>query len=97
MDDTTQQNAPLVEEAASAAKAMEQQAQQLVTQIAFFRTTHGAVTDAKVSSVATRPSASIKAFSRPTAKRPAARPAASRPVAVSLAKASGGDTSWQEF
>jgi methyl-accepting chemotaxis protein len=38
MDRTTQENAALVEEAASASKAMEQNAEQLVGQIAYFRT-----------------------------------------------------------
>jgi methyl-accepting chemotaxis protein len=86
MDDTTQQNAALVEEAASAAKSMEQQAQQLVAQISFFHSSR---------TVVTQPTAIVKTF-RPAAKRPAtvARPAAAAPA---LRKASGDDSSWQEF
>jgi methyl-accepting chemotaxis protein-1 (serine sensor receptor) len=103
MDETTQQNAALVEEAASAAKSMEQQAQQLVTQISFFRTTQTAVAAAPSSAtspssiVTTRPSASVKTFSRPALKRAATRPAAARPAAAPMARASGDDSSWQEF
>jgi methyl-accepting chemotaxis protein len=41
MDHTTQQNAALVEEASAASKAMEQQAEQLLEQISFFRTAGG--------------------------------------------------------
>jgi hypothetical protein len=89
MDDTTQQNAALVEEAASAAKSMEQQAQQLVAEISFFRT---AGRDARASTVITRPSATVHTIARPAAKRSAAQPAS-----LPLAKASGEDTVWQDF
>jgi len=37
MDETTQQNAALVEEASAAARAMEEQAQALVATVAVFR------------------------------------------------------------
>jgi hypothetical protein len=37
MDEMTQQNAALVEQASAASKAMEEQAQSLLRQIAFFR------------------------------------------------------------
>ena len=37
MDETTQQNAALVEEAAAASQAMAEQAQELLRQVAFFR------------------------------------------------------------
>ncbi len=104
MDDTTQQNAALVEEAASAAKSMEQQAQQLVTQISFFHGTQqgGAAIASPIAT--TKPSASIKTFARPAAKRPAARPSA-RPVAPRpapaaqqpMARASGDDSTWRDF
>ncbi|HEY5754520.1 MAG TPA: methyl-accepting chemotaxis protein [Steroidobacter sp.] len=97
MDDTTQQNAALVEEAASAAKSMEQQAQQLVTEISFFRTANGQAPRASTV-VSTKPSASVRSIARPAAKRPAAKPAARpTPAAAPMAKASGDDSSWQEF
>ena len=102
MDNTTQQNAALVEEATAAAKAMEQQARQLVTQMAFFRSsqTDGA---AQRTDVATKPSASIRSIqtaSKPALARPTQR--ASRSVKASSAaqampKASGDDHVWEEF
>jgi hypothetical protein len=38
MDEATQQNAALVEEAAAASRSMEEQAERLISQVAFFRT-----------------------------------------------------------
>jgi len=40
MDQTTQQNAALVEESAAAAESLQGQAQQLVQAVAFFRLRH---------------------------------------------------------
>jgi methyl-accepting chemotaxis protein len=102
MDDTTQQNAALVEEAASAAKSMEQQAQELVTQISFFRAASDlAPTVRASSSVVSKPTATVRSFARPVAKRPVAKPAAARPAPKAtpapMAKASGDDSAWQEF
>jgi methyl-accepting chemotaxis protein-1 (serine sensor receptor) len=97
MDDTTQQNAALVEEAASAAKAMEQQAQHLVAQMSFFRT-QGASHVSAAQSVGQR-AQGPQAAQAPRRLRPVPR-SMSKPSSSSsprLAKASGGDTSWQEF
>jgi methyl-accepting chemotaxis protein I, serine sensor receptor len=102
MDDTTQQNAALVEEAASAAKAMEQQAQQLVTEVSFFRSRGGAAPVAHkpaIAHIAPR-SASSKAASVQTLRRPVAKPATaakSKPAAAPVSRASGDDSAWQEF
>jgi methyl-accepting chemotaxis protein-1 (serine sensor receptor) len=100
MDDTTQQNAALVEEAASAAKSMEQQAQQLVTQISFFRSSKAMATASASSRiVATKPTATVKTF-RPAVQRRAvthAKPVGLPTAAPALGKASGDDSSWQEF
>jgi len=97
MDETTQQNAALVEQATSAAKAMEQQARTLATEISFFRTQGRAV---HASNTAPRPAAITatvaKPFVRPVAKR-TARPVASTARPAPMAKASGDDSSWQEF
>jgi methyl-accepting chemotaxis protein len=38
MDESTQQNAALVEQAAATAKGMEHQSQQLITEVSYFRT-----------------------------------------------------------
>jgi methyl-accepting chemotaxis protein-1 (serine sensor receptor) len=92
MDQTTQQNAALVEEAASAAKAMEQQAQQLVGQVSFFRSL-GGTGKAAARPVAPRATITPVQVARP---RPivTTKPA---PAPVRLAKASGDDSTWQEF
>ena len=76
---------------------MEQQAQQLVAEISFFRTAHGHAPAASTV-VSTKPSATVRPISRPAAKRPAAKPAARpAPAAAPMARASGDDSAWQEF
>jgi uncharacterized phage infection (PIP) family protein YhgE len=92
MDGVTQQNAALVEEASAASKAMQQQATSLVQQINFFRVhgqTHSAPAQfASAPKAVQRPKAVVRAAAT---HRPAAAP--SRP----MARASGDDSSWQEF
>ena len=93
MDTTTQQNAALVEEAAAASKAMEQQAQLLVEKVSYFAVT-GSGQQAVVN-VASAPRATVRQMpTRKAAKpTPVSRPASHAP----MAKASGDDSSWQEF
>ncbi|MCX7515337.1 methyl-accepting chemotaxis protein [Frateuria hangzhouensis] len=83
MDEVTQQNAALVEEAAAAARAMQDQADSLNRQVRYFRVPGGNATPAPVAAVA---SASASVAKLP---RPRAAPARSQPVAVV-----GG---WSEF
>jgi methyl-accepting chemotaxis protein len=98
MDNVTQQNAALVEEASAASKSMEQQSATLVTQIGYFR-------NGSEAPIAQQPIQHVVPMERPkVAKRPAARPAgraAARPAAapapVPMQRASGDDSSWQEF
>jgi methyl-accepting chemotaxis protein-1 (serine sensor receptor) len=101
MDDATQQNAALVEEAASAAKAMEQQAQQLVTEVSFFRSRGGAAPapvahKPAIAHVAPR-AASVQALRRPVAKPVASSKAKPAAAAARVSRASGDDSAWQEF
>ncbi|MBL8272056.1 MAG: HAMP domain-containing protein [Steroidobacter sp.] len=96
MDTTTQQNAALVEEAAAASKAMEQQAQSLIEKVSFFSST-GSYTPAPASftsNVSSAPRANVRPM---PVRKPA--PKASKPSysAAPMAKASGDDSSWQEF
>jgi len=91
MDTTTQQNAALVEEAAAASKTMEQQAQLLVEKVSFFSSTGGHQAAAPAY-VASTPRATV----RPMPARKISK-SVSRPAAVTMAKASGDDSSWQEF
>jgi methyl-accepting chemotaxis protein len=96
MDGVTQQNAALVEQASAASKAMQQQATSLVQQINFFRVP-GQAHSASAHQFASAPRSAAK----PAQQRPrvvashAAHPvsASSRP----MARASGDDSSWQEF
>ncbi|MDN8671869.1 methyl-accepting chemotaxis protein, partial [Stenotrophomonas indicatrix] len=89
MDETTQQNAALVEEATAAARAMEEQAGHLSEAVSIF------VVDEAEAVVATRapaPRASAPAAPAPAAAPPARRSTGGRSMATELA-----DGDWQEF
>src|SRR5690606_18104597 len=107
MDETTQQNAALVEEATAAARSMEQQAGQLVQTVAVFQM-HGERPAQAARAVAPVPSASAPAVvaqparanptrPNPVAARPATAPTPRAPArsAPALATEAAGD--WQEF
>ncbi len=93
MDQTTQQNAALVEEAAAASKAMEQQAQELLQQVGFFRIGNEAVAQPVAVSIS-KP----RGIHKPVLVRPISR-IKRAPVAraTPLARASGDDSSWEQF
>ena len=86
MDETTQQNAALVEEATAAARAMEEQAGQLSDAVSIFKLDEQVAAPAPVAASAPR-----SARTAPAPVAPARRPA-TRPVATELA-----DGDWQEF
>lgn len=69
MDQTTQQNAALVEESAAAAESLKGQAQQLVQTVAVFKLAHGGVSHAAVAA----PAATLKTASAPRAVAPIER------------------------
>lgn len=100
MDSVTQQNAALVEEASAASKSMEHQAQTLVDKISFFRISQqqllAATANAQQQATTTSASARPLSVRKPIA-RPAQRTATSAFAAPRMAKASGDDSSWQEF
>ncbi|MBB6094252.1 methyl-accepting chemotaxis protein [Povalibacter uvarum] len=94
MDSVTQQNAALVEEASAASKSMEQQSAQLVVQIGYFR--HADSVPVRPAAVAVEKARPVVVARKPT--KPAARPVVkSAAPSAPLARASGDDTSWQEF
>jgi methyl-accepting chemotaxis protein len=97
MDNVTQQNAALVEEASAASKAMEQQSSELVGQIGYFRNGSGGAiaTTARPAAEPVRSVASVKPKAAPVRPK-VARPAA-KPAAAPLARASGDDSTWQDF
>lgn len=95
MDTTTQQNAALVEEAAAASKAMEQQAQVLVEKVSFFSSTGGVQAAAPASfssNVSSAPRTNVRSMPAHKVAKPV-----NRPASAPMAKASGDDSSWQEF
>jgi methyl-accepting chemotaxis protein-1 (serine sensor receptor) len=104
MDNVTQQNAALVEQAAAASQAMQEQAVKLAEMVAVFQVSGGsAAPRAPVRApVAAAPAASAvapalklpaKPAARPAAKAPAAKPAA-RPAPKAPADSSN---EWEEF
>ena len=94
MDQTTQQNAALVEEAAAASKAMQQQAQQLVAQIGFFS---GSSKVASQPSAVIQPASNVAALPRRAIAKTPKPVAQIRKALPPVQRASGGESSWQEF
>ena len=100
MDEVTQQNAALVEEAAAASKSLEDQGRQLNQAIAFFRLDAGATSPAPGG----RASAANRPVPRTESARPATRKAAgsTRPVVASAstagaARAAVNGEGWDTF
>ena len=93
MDEVTQQNAALVEEAAAASQSMQEQAGELAHVVGFFKTGNHVASAAKPSPVRA-------AAAAPAIARPAARPAPVR-KAVAAAPARRGnaaaESEWEEF
>jgi hypothetical protein len=89
MDETTQQNAALVEEASAAARAMQEQAGQLAQAIAVFKV------EAAAAPVAA-PARPVPAAKARTSAKPAARPASPRPRLTAVAPAPN-EAEWAEF
>ncbi|WCE03703.1 methyl-accepting chemotaxis protein [Pseudoxanthomonas sp. JBR18] len=90
MDEATQQNAALVEEATAAARSMEQQAGQLSQAVALFKL--DAATTIAAAPTAQRP-ARVQTHATPKSSGPVARV----PRTASRAVATAEDRQWQEF
>jgi methyl-accepting chemotaxis protein len=86
MDEVTQQNAALVEEAAAASQSMQEQAGELAAVVGFFNTGAGQAAPAKAAVVAMAPA-------RQGAAAPVRKPA---PVRIAAAKAAAGEQ-WEQF
>nr|MBH1362579.1 methyl-accepting chemotaxis protein [Stenotrophomonas maltophilia] len=92
MDETTQQNAALVEEATAAARAMEDQAVQLGEAVARFR-----LASQGTMAIPARPLAA-PVPRQLAAAAPAAKPAPARALRTATAQpALAADGDWQEF
>lgn len=95
MDETTQQNAALVEEAAAAASALQDQAEKLTELVSFFKLREmGGASKRSVSrttqTTAPAPKPVAKASTKPVA-------IAARPALKKTAPTTGSDTDWEEF
>ncbi|MCC7546918.1 MAG: hypothetical protein IT532_04055 [Burkholderiales bacterium] len=94
MDETTQQNAALVEEAAAAAESMEEQARGLVDAVAVFKVSGSDAVQVerrgpnRAKNVERLPQA--KAQVKPGLRQPA-------PAPRKMAAGGGADDEWQEF
>ncbi|PPT84306.1 chemotaxis protein [Xanthomonas arboricola pv. zantedeschiae] len=96
MDEATQQNAALVEEATAAARAMEEQAGQLTDAVAVFKLSHAGRPAAIASAARPVVSAVTPSTRAPTDKKRAAvtpRP----PTRKSPGSVAGNDSQWQDF
>ncbi|AYL27464.1 chemotaxis protein [Xanthomonas citri pv. citri] len=89
MDETTQQNAALVEEATAAARSLEEQAIGLTEAVAVFKTEQGTASTVRTASVA-KAAPAVRAKLTSIGGTAAAKP---RAVAASTTV----ETSWQEF
>ncbi|MGX9716352.1 methyl-accepting chemotaxis protein [Janthinobacterium lividum] len=93
MDEVTQQNAALVEEAAAASQSMQEQAGELAHVVGFFKTGNHVASAPKLAPVRAAPAT-------PAIARPAAKPAPARKaVAAAPARRSNAaaESEWEEF
>jgi methyl-accepting chemotaxis protein-1 (serine sensor receptor) len=107
MDEMTQQNAALVEQAAAAAQSMQDQAAALAKAVAIFKLKQGKTPGAarlaapRRPAIAAKPAAStaVKPLpsSRPAPQQVAAKPAAAAPKIAKPVNASGSNDEWEEF
>jgi methyl-accepting chemotaxis protein len=96
MDQTTQQNAALVEEAAAASESLREQAARLTQTVAVFRL--GGARDRTAPAAVAQPAQAAPAIAPPVRSKPAApaRAPAAPPRGKRLARAGTGDE-WEEF
>ncbi|CAN7340712.1 methyl-accepting chemotaxis protein [Caballeronia sp. LjRoot31] len=107
MDEVTQQNAALVEEAAAAAQSLEDQAAKLRQAVAVFQLDDDSAVEAGFSHAAARPGSSgaakphVVVPARPRRAAPAITlakaPVAARPVAAAAATGAAANGDWQTF
>ncbi len=96
MDEVTQQNAALVEQAAAAAESLQEQAGSLVQAVSVFKVAANDEAKAWDGSTERRGPDRAQNVARIPAQKPAAKPAA-RSHAPAPKKAVGDDGEWQEF
>ncbi|PKV11798.1 methyl-accepting chemotaxis protein [Xanthomonas prunicola] len=89
MDETTQQNAALVEEATAAARSLEEQAVGLTEAVAVFKTEHGTTSNVRTAHVV-KAAPAVRAKLSTVGGTAVAKPRA-------IAASTTAETSWQEF
>ncbi|MFT5294530.1 MAG: methyl-accepting chemotaxis protein, partial [Colwellia sp.] len=95
MDEMTQQNAALVEEAAASSKSMEEQSQALLDQVAFFNNDMEPEPEVRTPTRRGRPQPTSRATrSQPTSRAPARK---SRPAPKANRTRTDTDQEWEEF
>jgi methyl-accepting chemotaxis protein len=92
MDDVTQQNTALVEEAAAAAESMLEQADELMNAVSVFQ-----IEGSGSRSAVHQPHVHAPSSSRAVASRPATKVAKAAPKATTKAAAKDNDGDWEEF
>ena len=103
MDQVTQQNAALVEEAAAAAESLQEQSGQLAQVVSVFKLDGAQAPAARVKPAAPRAAVASAAPRRPAtgpASPPASRPAAGRPAlraVPSQRQSASRDDEWEVF
>jgi len=96
MDQTTQQNAALVEEAAAAAQSMQEQAGRLTQAVSVFRISSSDVAQAPTAAAVRKAAPVIAKAVKPVAAPPRKAPAA-LPAAKNITATAGGDDQWEQF
>jgi methyl-accepting chemotaxis protein len=95
MDEVTQQNAALVEEASAASQAMQEQAARLAEMVGVFKLAGGDAAAAKTAPRTVRPAPAPAARTLPAPARHAA--GAARPQARKATVAARAEAEWEEF
>ncbi|WP_219135802.1 methyl-accepting chemotaxis protein [Janthinobacterium sp. UMAB-60] len=96
MDEVTQQNAALVEEAAAASQSMQEQAGELAHVVGFFKTGNHVASVSKLSPA--RAAAPAPAIARPAARpAPVRKAVAAAPAAPARRSNAGAESEWEEF
>lgn len=95
MDDVTQQNASLVEQAAAAAESLEDQAQGLATSVSVFRISPASTAAPLANTAPNAPALPGQRISAPTQPIATGQPSATQPTTRSPSAASRED--WEEF
>jgi methyl-accepting chemotaxis protein len=96
MDQTTQQNAALVEEAAAAAQSMQEQAGRLTQAVSVFKISNNDFAQAPAAAVVRKAAPVIAKAVKPAAA-PARKAPAALPAAKNIAATAGGDDQWEQF